>query len=181
MPHPFTDLSGLDEFRQGGAGPDDDPKYRLLYSPVDDVHGALCALLNSATRSIVLAMYGFDDDELAGIMKAKMSDPTVYVQLTLDSSQASGVHEKALLAEQNFSATSVAIGRSEKGAIMHLKTVVIDASIVIHGSTNWSTGGEHTQDNELVVRIDPKEAAEVTTRIAAIHTHMLGAVANPSA
>ena len=170
--HPLADLSLLDQYISGGR-PGQDPNVRLLYSPIDNVHGALVEVIDSAQRSIVIAMYGFDDDELADAIRVKMEDPNVYVQLTLDSSQAGGVHEKALLAKEDYPATSVAIGRSERGAIMHLKTAVIDAAVTLHGSTNWSYGGESKQDNELIVRLDPAEAAVVTTRIAQIHTRML--------
>lgn len=173
--HPLASLSILDQFITGGALPGSDPTKRLLYSPVDNVHGALVQIITSAQRSLVIGMYGFDDEELADAIKSKLSNPNVYVQLTLDSSQAGGVHEKALLAREGYPNTSIAKGRSERGAIMHLKTAVIDSSVVIHGSTNWSAGGESKQDNELVVHLDPAEAAQVTTRLAAIHTHMLAA------
>ena len=80
---------------------------------------------------------------------------------------------KAILAQESYPNSSVAVGRSERGAIMHLKSAVIDSAVTIHGSTNWSAGGEGAQDNELIVEINPKRAARATTRIAAIHTHML--------
>ena len=179
-PHALDDLRPLDQFIVGGAGPGSDPLFRRLYSPVDDVHAALRYVLSSARRSIVLAMYGFDDDELAAIIKSKLENENVYVQLTLDSSQAGGVHEKTILAASDYPNNSVAIGRSERGAIMHLKQVVVDSAIVVDGSTNWSDGGETKQDNSLVVKIDRGEAAEVTTRIAAIHTNMMQKAADKS-
>ena len=118
-------------------------------------------------------MYGFDDEELAAIIKDKLSDPSIYVQLTFDKSQAGGVHERAILAQQDYPNSSLAVGTSERGAIMHLKSFVVDSYIVGGGSTNWSNGGETLQDNELRVFVDPVDAAVVTTRLTAIHTNIL--------
>ena len=177
--HPLASLRVLDGFMAGGSLPGANSTDRLLYSPVDDVHSALLYVLQSAQRSIFIAMYGFDDQDLADTIRTKLESEGVYVQLTLDSSQAGGIHEKALLAQEGYPNSSVAVGRSEKGAIMHLKTAVVDESVVVHGSTNWSTGGETLQDNELIVRQDPVEAAKVIARLSAIHTHMLAKI-NPT-
>jgi hypothetical protein len=35
-----------------------------FYSPVDEVHDALAALIASASKSVVVSMYGYDDDQL---------------------------------------------------------------------------------------------------------------------
>ncbi|HSR86975.1 MAG TPA: hypothetical protein VLM11_22570 [Streptosporangiaceae bacterium] len=86
---------GLCEAEIGGGGYPDDQ--RTFFSPRDDVHGLLAALLNSAQHSIVVNMYGYDDDELNKIIQAKLTDANVYVQMSLDRIQAAGAHEKQIL------------------------------------------------------------------------------------
>lgn len=173
----ITDLTLLDGFRREQLPVGYLANVRTLYSPVDDVHGALLLLLKSARSSLDVGMYGFDDEELAGVLLEKMRDENVKVTLTLDSSQAGGVHERKLLADEGFPATSVAVGRSERGAIMHMKCVVVDRRIRISGSTNWSDGGERLQDNEMTVIADELIAGEAADRIGEIHEHMLRAAA----
>ena len=68
--------------------------------------------------------------------KYKLSDPVadvfgsaLYVQGTLDKSQAGGVHEKALLAKWNGVGKGnppFVIGTSRDHAISHLKLLVVD-------------------------------------------------------
>ena len=177
----LADLSLLDPYKTGGFPARYLPGYRAFYSPIDDVHSVLRDVVSSAQHSLVISMFGFDDDELADIIKAKLADPSIVVQLTFDSSQAGGVHERTLLAREAYPASSVAIGRSEENAIVHLKLVIVDGEIVVTGSTNWSTSGEGLQDNVCEVIQDPYVAAEARSRVDAIHQHILAAAAKKAA
>src|ERR1700745_4301624 len=91
--------------------PDDQ---RTFFAPRDDVHSLLVALLSSAQHSIVVNMFGYDDDELNSIIKAKLEDKKVFVQMSLDRRQAAGVHERQILAKwhNNAFGNSIAIGSS---------------------------------------------------------------------
>jgi len=95
-------LTELDQFSTTGFPPGSLDSLRTFFSPVDNVHGALVALIKSAHQSLVVAMYGFDDQELADALAEKLNAEHVFVQFTLDSSQAHGVHERAILAAENY-------------------------------------------------------------------------------
>jgi hypothetical protein len=148
---------------------------RTFFSPVDDVHGMLTSLLRSTQKSIVLNMYGYDDDELNDIILDKLTNEHIYVQMSLDRSQAGGVHEKQLLAKwQNDKVgNSIAIGASTRGAISHMKIVIIDGIYTVRGSTNWSLAGEQKQDNELTVHNNAVIAAETRAELDRNHDAML--------
>jgi phosphatidylserine/phosphatidylglycerophosphate/cardiolipin synthase-like enzyme len=147
----------------------------MLYSPIDDVHGALVEILKGAQHSVVVAVYGFDDDELAEILREHLATPNVYVQITLDKSQAGGVHERELLAKFRHEdvGNSIAIGTSEKSAIMHRKMAIVDGVWLIGGSTNWSDSGETKQDNELTIHHSPELCARARTVLDIEHDHAL--------
>ncbi len=154
-----------------------------FFSPVDDVHGVLRALLGTAQHSIVLNMYGYDDAELDDIIREKLASEHIYVQMSLDRTQAGGVHERQLLQQWQHEAfgNSIAIGMSSRGAISHLKIVIIDGVYTVRGSTNWSLAGEQKQDNELTVHRNAVVAAETRAQLDRNHDEMLKQMAERAA
>lgn len=174
----LPDLSEIAGFRKRGPWPPgQSPDEYTFWAPDDDLHGVLAAMIRSAAHSLVLAVYGFADDDLAAAVHERLDDPGCYVSLTLDSSQAAGAHERAILAKQGYPSNSVAVGQSEKHRIMHLKVALIDGTDRVTGSTNWSTAGESLQDNELTVRRDPVRTADARAKLDLIHEAMLTAAA----
>jgi hypothetical protein len=167
------DWAALDGYGVDFTGWPDD--VRSFFSPRDTcVPLVLQSLIGSAADSVKVNMYGFDDDRLDAILHAKAAEPGFCFQMSLDKSQAGGVHEKALVAPWASSfGTSVAVGHSVKGAISHLKVCIVDGLYVVSGSTNWSDSGETKQDNELVIHRSARIAARYGAVLDLNHAAML--------
>jgi hypothetical protein len=123
--------------------------FHLFYVGRDDVHNVLKHVLSRVSVSLYLNMFGFDDDELNDILMAKALDPNITMLITLDKSQAGGIHEKRLLDSdiaKNPTAfnTHFVVGQSATRQISHTKGFVADGKVGAEGSTNWSASGEGT-------------------------------------
>lgn len=123
--------------------------FHLFYVGRDDVHEILKYILSRVTVSLYLNMFGYDDDKLNDIIMNIVHNPTITCLITLDKSQAGGVHEKRLLDSDaakdpiGFS-THFVIGNSATHQISHTKGFVADGLVGAEGSTNWSNSGEGT-------------------------------------
>ena len=148
--------------------------FHPFYVGRDDVHEVLKHVISRVSTSLTLNMFGYDDEELNAIIMNKVMDPHITVVITLDKSQAGGVHEKKILdADKKQSLkdfnTHFVVGQSATHQISHTKGFVADGKIGVEGSTNWSASGEGTfvvkgqpggtgykaQNNTLVVYTDP--------------------------
>jgi len=165
-------LATLDTFVSTGGSPACPPTLMSLYAPVDDVRGALLALVESAERSLHVSMYALTDLQMVQALIAR-DRAGVALQVTLDYSQSVGPTEAALLRDYPFPSDTVAIGRSEHDSIIHMKCMVIDALDVVSGSTNWSHSGEALEDNDLLVVRNPALAARYIERLTALHRYVL--------
>jgi phosphatidylserine/phosphatidylglycerophosphate/cardiolipin synthase-like enzyme len=159
------------------------PDTRTFFAPRDDVHGVLTSLIASAQHAIVINMYGYDDNDIDDIIRAKLKSEHVYVQMSLDKSQAGGVHERDLLAQWDHDkfGNSIAIGSSSKSAISHLKICIVDGVYTVKGSTNWSLSGEQKQDNEMTISRNAVIAAETRALLDMNHDWMLKQMAKARA
>lgn len=106
--------------------------------------------------SLYLNMFGFDDPVLNDIVMRIVHDRSIVCLITLDKSQAGGVHERTLLASDAAKdpegyRTHFVIGESATHQISHTKGFVADGLVGAEGSTNWSASGEGT----FVVKGEP--------------------------
>lgn len=168
-------LALLDKYKATPFTPGYPEAVRTFFAPVDDIHAVLTAVLGSATSSLAVAMFGFDDMQLSDILRKALESDHIFVQVSLDSTQAAGKTEKAILATWNNDriGNSIAIGQSAKHAISHMKLAVIDGLDIVTGSTNWSSGGETRQDNQLTIIRDGSVAAQARQRLDLVHDSML--------
>src|SRR5271170_8030325 len=91
-------LDELAQYTPEGAFPEgDSPDFRAFYVGRDDVHSILKHLLDNVTLSVQMNMFGFDDDALNLLLMEHVKNPNIVVSVTLDKSQAGGVHEKKLI------------------------------------------------------------------------------------
>lgn len=123
--------------------------FRIMFVGKDDVHSALYYILKNVRESLYLNMFGYDDEDLNRLVMNIVENPAITCLITLDKSQAGGVHEKRLLQSNAASDpvgynTHFVIGESVTHQISHTKGFVADSCIGCEGSTNWSTSGEGT-------------------------------------
>lgn len=120
----------------------------LFFVGRDDVHGILLQLLKQEKLSLKLNMFGFDDEELNQAILDLFKDPSTHVQVSLDKSQAGGVHERKILAADQAQdaadfANSFVVLQSATHQISHTKGgVLASQGLYFEGSTNWSSSGE---------------------------------------
>jgi hypothetical protein len=157
--------------------------FRLFFVGRDDVHEALKHVLSRVRTSLYLNMFGYDDDELNEILMEKAMDPSITVLITLDKSQAGGVHERQLLDAdrkkdlQAFN-THFVVGQSATHQISHTKGFVADGIVGGEGSTNWSATGEgffvkgrpgKAQNNTQTIFTCPAACARFQAQLIAEH------------
>jgi hypothetical protein len=153
-------LAALGKFTPEGSLTPGFGDHYLFMVGRDDVHGILLHLIKAETMTFKLAMFGYDDDELNAAILELLDNPNVRVQITLDKSQAGGVHERKILADNASKGAawynSVAVGQSATHQISHSKGgVLVGQGIGFEGSTNWSASGEGAG-----IKLDPKVKPE---------------------
>jgi hypothetical protein len=180
------DLLDLQQYtREGTYSSTASKDFHLFYVGRDDVHDILKHVLSRASVSLYMNMFGFDDEELNDILMQQALDPSITMMVTLDKSQANGVHERKLIESRNPAKynTHFVIGQSATHQISHTKGFVADGKVGGEGSTNWSASGEgifvvkgkpggpgyKAQNNTQSIFTDPDTINRFQTELIAEH------------
>lgn len=184
-------LAPLGQFTREGALTPGYGDHYLFFVGRDDCHSILHTLIPAETLAFRMNMFGYDDQELNDDILGLLADPAVFVQISLDRSQAAGVHERKIIAAdqakdpKDFS-SSFTILESGTHQISHTKGGVLSGQgIWFEGSMNLSASGEGTgislrpdiknpagwkaQNNTLLVSTNPVGLGRFTAQLDVEH------------
>jgi phosphatidylserine/phosphatidylglycerophosphate/cardiolipin synthase-like enzyme len=137
----------------------------VYFSPNGGCQDAILSQLRSARRSIDLAIYSFTVNRIALVLDSA-AKRGVKVRVTMDRQQAASSKSVAALLAKKL---PVRIGAG--GGYMHNKFAIIDDSVCITGSYNWSDAAELKNDENLLVLVSPALAKAYEDRFETIWTH----------
>lgn len=126
----------------------------VYFSPNGRCQDAIIKQIDSAKSSIYVAMYYFTSHDLAEVLvKAKKKGVTIKV--VLDKGQEGYKYaEGEFLIDNN-----IPVSYAPSSGLMHHKFAVIDKSIIITGSFNWTPSAE-TRNNENLLIIQSPDIAK---------------------
>ncbi|HXE92142.1 MAG TPA: phospholipase D-like domain-containing protein [Terriglobales bacterium] len=134
------------------------------FSPGENLERLDVDRLRSAQQNVDIAMYAFTDKYIAETLVG-LAQRGVRIRLYRDRSQYQQEQENAaryrdasttdmLRGQTNIQIRVKASGRRD---LMHLKSYVVDGTLLRDGSANWSAAGLKRQDNNAHFTNDPAQ------------------------
>ena len=122
-----------------------------LFCPEDDVEGAMVREISRATNSIYIMAFGLSDPEIFAALSNRVArGVTVYALFDLELSRQRSSQSEPL---KEAKAT---VRISSNNGQMHHKVIVIDSTVVITGSPNFSKSAfEQNDENCLIFTCPP--------------------------
>jgi phosphatidylserine/phosphatidylglycerophosphate/cardiolipin synthase-like enzyme len=128
----------------------------VYFSPEDGTLEHILSAVNSATRCISFLAYSFTSDELAQALIDR-SKAGVTVTGVFDKDQ---YHSNAGPEYDTLHSAGLDVWLDGNPRLMHHKVIIIDGSVVITGSYNFSNNAEHSNDENTLIIHNPDIAAQ---------------------
>ena len=119
----------------------------FIFSPDDGVQKSFVELIENAQENIYFMAFSFTADEIGDAIRARAQDGVV-VKGVMEDDQ---VNSNTGTEFDPFMQAGLDILRDGNDGQMHHKVVIIDESIVILGSYNFSNSAETRNDENLLV------------------------------
>ena len=128
----------------------------IYFSPEDGVEAHIMTLLQSAQESIYFMAYSFTADDLGEAIRQCAADGLI-VAGVMDDAQ---INSNQGTEFDPFKQAGLDVRRDGNAGQMHHKVIIIDRSIVITGSYNFTASAENENDENVVIIFDPDVAAQ---------------------
>lgn len=125
---------------------------RVYFSPADGPEQAIIAALQGAQTVVHAALYQLTDPEIAQAV-LEVSRRGLEVLILLDDEPSRGSKGCLLMR------AGIAVKHYADSGIMHHKFAVVDGTLVITGSYNWTTSAQTRNEENLLVIESPELAA----------------------
>ncbi len=138
----------------------------VYFSPDDHVQDSFVELIQNAQESIYFLAFSFTADEIGGAVRAR-AEEGVEVKGVMETEQ---VNSNAGTEFDPFQQARLDVLRDGNDGQMHHKFMVIDESIVIFGSYNFTNSAEIRNDENLLVIYNSDIAAQFLTEFQQVYT-----------
>ena len=139
-PNPFLTVDGTD--------------VETYFSPDDNVAARLLDVLSLAQESIYFLAYSFTADDIAQVMRDRFT-AGVTVQGVMENAQIESNQGTEFDLFRQF---EIDVRRDGNSGQMHHKLIIVDRSIVITGSYNFTASAEDRNDENLIIIYSPEIA-----------------------
>jgi phosphatidylserine/phosphatidylglycerophosphate/cardiolipin synthase-like enzyme len=136
------------------------------FSPAENLEELDISYLRQARETVDVAMFSFTDRRIAAVLK-ELAAGHVKIRIYRDQGQFREEQERAgrlgdlstsLLLRGSVN-IQIRVKQGPVSNLMHAKGLCLDRRLLRDGSANWSHSGEVTQDNQVRVTTDPRQAA----------------------
>ncbi|MEW5941300.1 MAG: phospholipase D-like domain-containing protein [Chloroflexota bacterium] len=139
-PNPFLTVDGTD--------------IETYFSPDDGVAARVVSILSLAQESVYFLAYSFTSDEIGQTLR-DLADGGVVVKGVMDEGQ---IKSNQGTEYDAFLQAKLDVRPDGASGLMHHKVMIIDESIIITGSYNFTASAEERNDENLIVIYNPEIA-----------------------
>lgn len=128
----------------------------VYFSPDDNVQASFLDLVNNAQESVYFMAFSFTADEIGNAVRTRAQDGVTVAGVMEDEQVNSNIGTEF----DAFKQAGLDVFRDGNEGQMHHKVMIIDESIVIFGSYNFTNSAEMKNDENLLVIYNKDIAAQ---------------------